>query len=263
MIPPIKLIGLVGHKRSGKDTVWSIISKFDASYLTRCKCYRESFGDDMKREIAELFGTTIEHLNKIKGHPTARNCFQFHGTEYGRNQIRQSYWIDKLAERMEIFRKLSDHCINLVITDVRMLDEAAFVKEQGGLLWRIRRKVADDVWDPHRSEAELDSIECDNFIHNDASFLRLECEVKDVMTELRHILTKERIDVACGSKPYFVILNLMSFPEIRDQKTSRETIKQVITQMYGEADSQQRFFKLNRKAQDYELESGYVEEVPF
>jgi len=88
-------------------------------------------------------------------------------------------------------------------------------------------------------------------------------EVKDVMTELRHILTKERIDVACGGKPYFVILNLMSFPEIRDQKTSRETIKQVITQMYGEADNQQRFFKINRKAQDYELERVPEPEVPF
>lgn len=180
--PPIKLIGLVGHKQSGKDTVWSIVSKLDASYLTRCKCFRYAFADALKMEVAEILGVNADNLNAKKNHPLVRHIYQWYGSDYKRAEDK-NYWIKHLDFQITQFKQAAVPCINVFVTDVRFLNEAEYIKQSGGILWRIRRRVADEVWDPHPSEVEVDKIECDNFIHNDMSVLRLEKEVIDVMKQ--------------------------------------------------------------------------------
>jgi len=183
MNPPITIIGLVGHKQSGKDTVWSIISKFSASYLTTCPCFRFSFADGLKHEVAAQLDTTVEWIESHKSNPLVRHALQWYGTEFRRTE-NNNYWIEQLAKYITTFNNSTGHtCIILVVTDVRFPNEAAYIKQQGGLLFRIRRKVADDVEDKHESERHVDDIACDNFIHNDMSFLRLENEVKDVLRQ--------------------------------------------------------------------------------
>jgi len=181
--PVIRIVGLVGHKQCGKDTVWSIISKLSASYLTQCPCFRFAFADGVKSEVAAKLGTTKEWLNEHKNDPLIRHVLQWYGTDYKRYE-NENYWIEQLSNEINTFKRLSERCIILVITDVRFLNEAAFIKAQGGTLIRIRRKLSDDVCDPHISEQQVDEISCDNFIHNDSSMLRLEFEVKDVMKQL-------------------------------------------------------------------------------
>ena len=181
MTPPIKLIGLVGHKQSGKDSVYGCISKFDASYLTKCKCLRFAFADKLKAEVAELLGTTVEKLEAQKSHPLVRHIFQWYGVFKREQDI--NYWIKQLDIAIESYKKLTVQCVNVFVTDVRFRNEADYIKSNGGLLWRIRNQAADSVWDTHASEMEIEMIECDNFIHNDSSMLRLEMEVKDVMRQ--------------------------------------------------------------------------------
>jgi len=178
----IKLIGLVGHKQSGKDTCWSIICKLSACYLTKCPCYKFAFADGVKHEVAAKLGTTVDYIESHKNDPLVRHILQYYGTEIVREQ-NNNYWIDLLAQQIEKYKSLNGSCANVVVTDVRFLNEAAYIKSNGGLLFRIRRQVADQVLDLHQSEWEVDSIACDNFIDNNMSFLRLECEVKDVLKQ--------------------------------------------------------------------------------
>ena len=178
----IKLIGLVGHKQSGKDTCWSIICKLSACYLTRCPCYRFAFADGVKREVATKLGTTVEHIETHKTDPLVRHVLQYYGTEIVREQ-NNNYWIDTLAQQVEKYKSFNGPCANVIVTDVRFLNEAKYIKDNGGLLFRIRRKLADDVLDFHQSEREIDSIACDNFIENNLSVLRLEKEVIDILKQ--------------------------------------------------------------------------------
>jgi len=124
-------------------------------------------------------------------------------------------------------------------------------KNEMDVLWR------NFVLECNLPEEKLTSIYWDIFAKNPQAG-----EIKDVMSDLSYVLTRTRIDAICGNKPFFVLTNIMSFPEIRDQKTSREVVKQVVTGLYGEPDSRQRYFRLNRKASDDEIDFE-VSEPPF
>ena len=85
-------------------------------------------------------------------------------------------------------------------------------------------------------------------------------ELKNIMTELIDIFTRQRID-ACSRTSYFSVSNVMSFPEIRDQKKiSRKVVKDVLTILYGQPDKNQRFYKLNRNTK-YDTIEQAVEDV--
>lgn len=84
-------------------------------------------------------------------------------------------------------------------------------------------------------------------------------EIKNIMTELVDIFTEHRINLVNGTTTHFSVAHVMSFNEIQTQKISRQTVKKVLTKMYGEPDSHQRFFKSNRK-ESFSIEQ---EDLPF
>jgi len=184
MNPPITIIGLVGHKQSGKDSVWNIISKLSASYLTTCPCFRFAFADGVKHEVAAQLDKSVEWIEENKNNPLVRHALQWYGTEFSRTE-NNNYWIEQLDKLIKSFKDSAHKCIILVITDVRFPNEAEYIKSNGGVLIRVRRQSADNQIDLHPSEFYVDAIPCDNFIHNDMSFLRLEMETRDVLKQLK------------------------------------------------------------------------------
>lgn len=152
----MKLIGLTGYARSGKDTVAQLIvdAVGGGTEVT-------SFAQPMKSFCAEVFGFDFDQLYGDKrdtpdprwtrpdGTPlTPRYALQTLGTEWGRN-CDPDIWV-----KAGLRRAANSPSDVVVFTDVRFLNEAKAIRKAGGELWRVRRG---DQPQPHAhsSEAEI------------------------------------------------------------------------------------------------------------
>ena len=148
------IIGLVGKKRVGKDTV--------ADFL--CKKYgfiKYGFADPIK-EIAKIMFdfSTDESLKEVideRWGISPREFYQKFGTEYGQfimpqhfpkifNDIdKKGFWV----KRFQIwYEKNKDK--NIVITDIRFMHEYEEIKKMGGYIIKIVRDTG--LVDNHVSE---------------------------------------------------------------------------------------------------------------
>jgi hypothetical protein len=139
----MNLIGIVGKKRSGKDTF--------ASVLTGRGWKRAAFADVLKAEVADWLGISVEDLEDRK--EAFRAALQERGAKMRGGD--QGYWIKRLVISIAA---AFNHGERIVVTDVRYQNEAAWICANGGVLVRlVRSGAADD--DDHASERELDGIE--------------------------------------------------------------------------------------------------------
>lgn len=170
------LIGILGKKRSGKDTVASFIQ---AEYGFK----RLAFADPIKKIVAAIdpyvdeFGTRLSSLQLSdddikKDYPEYRRLLQALGTEGLRDTINENFWIDILLKEAQRYE-------NVVISDVRFVNEVKAIKMSGGYIWKVERTDSTEVEDDHRSEQEINSVQFDELIQNDGSlkdlFLTIHC----------------------------------------------------------------------------------------
>lgn len=156
----MKLIGLIGRARSGKDTV--------ASYLAiQHKFTHAAFAYPMKEMLGAAFGNInfrdgdrekpIDWLGK-----SPRQLMQTLGTEWGRNLVHQDLWT-LLMEQKILSEKAPEEAgfnASMVISDVRFHNEADMILKHGGELWRIQRdgaSVAEHIseqahWDTYQTK---------------------------------------------------------------------------------------------------------------
>lgn len=131
----IKLIGLSGYARSGKDTA--------AKALTDIGWTRKAFADALKLDaglalrgslIAGGFNPPQETLVPWFTDPSLKETFRPFMVEYGRamRALRPDYWIARLSLEIE-----PDVCY--VITDVRYANEAEWIRRHGGKVVEIVR----------------------------------------------------------------------------------------------------------------------------
>lgn len=207
------LIGLTGHKGSGKDSAALQMKGF----------YRFAFGDAMKHEVAEAFGIDVKVLydrelkenphiplirckdpdfydtamNSLKPsveegpgwkfkrigidlllHLSPRKIMQLWGTEYRRAQD-NLYWIRKLHENRVYHEERGKF---EAITDVREHHEASYVKRQGGILIRVLRPNNPyDTGDTHGSEVNVNKLAVDFEIINDGTLEDLGAKIEAVI----------------------------------------------------------------------------------
>lgn len=164
----MKLIGLIGKARVGKDTVAECL-------WNRHDYLRLSFAEPMKQMLEKAFPeinfrsgdreAVISWLGK-----SPRQMMQTLGTEWGRNCVHTDLWL-LLAER-QIQRARADDWAGTVITDVRFHNEADMILRNGGVLWHIHRDDAVTV-NAHASE-EMDWSEYPRtLISNNGTFQEL------------------------------------------------------------------------------------------
>ncbi len=173
----LRLIGLAGKARSGKDTVGAILKKEFGHVVTL------SFAQAIKDGMKAMFGFTEEHVNgalKETVHPvygkSPRYMMQTLGTDWGRQMIKDSIWIDTLKRRIEDAHERYQH---VVITDVRFENEAKLIRELGGKIWHVRRGDAPTV-NAHASEAGI-AFNVDDFIvYNEGTMEELRDNVVDL-----------------------------------------------------------------------------------
>jgi hypothetical protein len=193
----MRLIGVMGRSRSGKDTVGQMLVEHNPKGATL------AFADKLKETIMDLFGATYDDLytdegkaKKTKfpllkcpacgsiqcelvaesqalcrkctaiGDPKGFETFwewreiaQFSGTEFGRF-VDQNVWVRHALVRANVMLKQHTKLF-VVITDCRFKSEMNAIKEAGGEIWRIRRPSTDKSavgLSGHKSEAEMDTI---------------------------------------------------------------------------------------------------------
>lgn len=180
------IIGISGRARSGKNQLAKfIIEEFEKNH--RRKFYEASFANELKNMCKFQFGLSDDQLwgdkkeifdeslprpyiteskesryfykyyieNNIKKelYWTPREIMQLLGEFY--RKIDYDFWIKSL-------RKFLDHELlkghkDFIITDVRHINEAEFIKSKKGILIRINRNMKNEIHGTnHESETSLD-----------------------------------------------------------------------------------------------------------
>jgi hypothetical protein len=167
------LIGLTGYAGSGKDTVREILEE-------RHEIDGIAFADPIRDMLSALFdsiGVDNEWMTDRdrKEVPipeigaSYRTLAQQLGTEWGR-AINPDLWLKIAAAKIAMYTKHDSR--GVVISDVRFPNEAAWVKAQGGVIWRIIRPGVEPVR-AHASEDLIASLPYDYVIDNSDSIDRL------------------------------------------------------------------------------------------
>lgn len=167
------LIGLTGYAGTGKDTVREILCKahgFEGMAfadpirmmlreLLLCSGITDAWMQDrqLKESVIPALGVSYRHMAQTLG------------TEWGRS-LHPDFWtrltgayIDDAHQQQH-----STRCAPFVISDVRFANEAQFIRDRGGLIWRLERKAAVPVR-AHASEAEIYHIHADAVVSNNGS----------------------------------------------------------------------------------------------
>lgn len=140
----IKLIGLTGMARSGKDTA--------ALYLRDEKKFKTyAFAEPIKEACKVMFNWTDDHVNgalkELIDHHygvSPRYAMQTLGTEWGRETMNPNIWLKRAQ------CEIDDNEL-LVITDIRFNNEARLIRNNGGIVINVIRDDRPDV-KAHSSE---------------------------------------------------------------------------------------------------------------
>jgi hypothetical protein len=162
-----RIIGITGHARHGKNTVGDVLA-------TELNYEPHAFADSLRsmalavnpRVVGDTRLTDVVRLEGWEGakrYDEVRRFLQVLGTEGVRDHLGEDAWVRAMEERLN--GKLDDGKTRIVITDVRFPNEAEWVKQVGGDVWRVVRLNYDNgVAKDHPSEAMVDSLIADRRI---------------------------------------------------------------------------------------------------
>ena len=166
----MRLIGIAGKARSGKDTA--------ASYLTRkYGLVKHSFADPMKDGVKAMFGLTDEHVNgdlKEDLIPwlgvSTRRILQTLGTEWGREMIRPDLWVLLAQRKWDRVRWATEDTFHggMIVPDIRFEEEAEFIRRNGGLVIHLFRDELQAI-EAHKSEAGVRFLDGDWIVENNGT----------------------------------------------------------------------------------------------
>lgn len=203
----MKLLGITGKKRSGKDTI--------SDYLVEKYGYiKYAFADPLKMGVKEMFGFNDQQMwgsdkdvIDERWGVSPRDIVTIMGTEllqfdihkhtdklnhigrkiwvhrfkmwYDENKLKYdkdiSIWFDGIKELLNYDIDYSEAIklsprpqFKVIVSDIRFKHEAEIIKELGGVIIKIERPSLNDD-NQHLSETEMDKIDYDFQINNDSS----------------------------------------------------------------------------------------------
>lgn len=172
----MKIIGLHGRARCGKDTVADLLRRHhEFSKLAFAGPIK-----DMLIGAGLCRREDLDGADKEKPLPhlgvSPRQLMQTLGTNWGRDIIRKDLWILRADQAMQQYVKFA---AAVVFTDVRFENEAEYVRSLGGAIWHIARPLPGNVTALHQSEWTLPiKPGTDSFIDNSAGLEQLADAVK-------------------------------------------------------------------------------------
>lgn len=160
----MKLLAIAGKAGSGKDT----LAHYIKNILPPSSVRTAAFADPIKDGLCAMFGLDRNVLEdrELKEKPIAgigkspRELMQSLGTAWGRERVAEDLWVRRMEQFANSVEYDFAHCPHirhsddalLIITDVRMDNEAQWVREHGGKLVHLHRASAGAVA-AHSSEA--------------------------------------------------------------------------------------------------------------
>lgn len=164
----MKIIGITGKARSGKDTAGDVLYKKQGFY-------KMAFAKPIKDALERMFLAYKPEFNfgqnkedNLEGLDVSpRVLAQTLGTEWGRNIIHEDIWVKIMEKRINTMRELTN-VKGFVITDVRFENEAQWVRASEGILIHITREDIKDVAE-HSSENGIKPVEGDKMIINNGT----------------------------------------------------------------------------------------------
>jgi energy-coupling factor transporter ATP-binding protein EcfA2 len=171
---PRAIIGVTGHKGSGKDTFAKVVTQV----LGEDKVAVVKFADCLKDMLRTMFryagadAATIEEcvegdLKEVPAPPlngaTPRRAMVTLGTEWGRELIDENIWADLTKRHIQSNPDLAGKVV--LVTDVRFPNEAEVIAELGGSLIRVNRPdLCPDR--THASERSIDALKAQEVFTN-------------------------------------------------------------------------------------------------
>lgn len=176
-----RLIGLVGRRGVGKDTVGDYL-------VSRHGFRKQAFARPIKEACALLFQVdplvfedrTLKET-PLKYNLSPRQMAQLVGTDFFRNQVSPTFWLDYFEDWLASHR---DEAV--VVTDVRFQNEVDLIRKLGGEVWFIARNTGDrnEVADLHISESGIDSLSnITRTVPNDGTLEELHASVERLLEE--------------------------------------------------------------------------------
>jgi len=133
------------------------------------KRYKEPFPTDDSIPIE------ITEVNKPM---TIRELLQKLGTDAMRNNLHPNIWVNALM--CDYIKDDDGDLPNWIITDVRFMNEAIAIKNQGGFIIRVNRPDVELIND-HQSETELDNWNFDYKVANVSDIFDLKQHVEQIL----------------------------------------------------------------------------------
>jgi hypothetical protein len=135
------LLGVTGRARVGKDTFGRHLVEnysFEHAYFAKpLKNMLTALGfPESQYQTTEEKEAVIPDLGR-----SYRYLAQTIGTEWGRNLIHPDIWLLMMARKWNRLVALNDEFARMVITDVRFENEAAWVREAGGIVVHITSEL--------------------------------------------------------------------------------------------------------------------------
>ena len=167
------IIGLTGYAQSGKDAVAKVL-------VERYGYKRVAFADKIREFLLEVnpimynggrLSVLVDSFgwDVAKAQPEVRRLLQDLGVG-ARKLFGDGFWI-----KQALAPKLTHQ--NIVVTDVRFINEAEMIQHLDGQIWRIKRLGVAAVND-HVSESEMDDYKVDQIFVNNGALDDLEHLIK-------------------------------------------------------------------------------------
>lgn len=211
----IIVVGLTGRKRSGKDTTGHhLIEKYGFVRIAFADALKEACKSIFDFSDDQVYGDELkDNIDDYWGH-SPREILQLVGTELFRDElpklcknISDDIWIRSVERKIQNLQKKG--YTRFVITDIRYPNEAEFVKNINGNIWKIHRPSMNEntsnhssepltkkIWkmlsffniynstNNHSSETLIDKLPCDIELTNNSTIEQLYTLVDTIMTNV-------------------------------------------------------------------------------
>lgn len=179
------LIGVLGRKGSGKDTVSDyVVKKFNFEKMTLAEPLKNACKELFNFSDEQLYGDLKETIDP-QWEISPRKVLQWLGTDVIRNRINElnpnignNFWVMLL--RIKYLQKLSQNkIINVIVSDVRFQNEIDMIHQLGGKVIKLTRPSINNA-DAHESEKNIDNLKGDIDIINDSTLDELYKNVDEI-----------------------------------------------------------------------------------
>lgn len=175
-----RVIGLGGKLRSGKDAVADhLVANHGFKKMGMSDALHEAmlaldpWVEWHREDEPDRYSDIIRRKGYVeaKTYPEVRRLLQVLGTEVGRNMIGENVWVDIMGGKI---RRHLEAGTSVVVTGIRFENEAALIRQFGGLAAWVERPNPDATpASTHASENGVRSSDFDAQIVNDGTLEHL------------------------------------------------------------------------------------------